>query len=728
MNNLRKLTQSIIVKRVIFCLIALLVIIQYILLSDSVFAAETGYEVLENLEFENFDNWCKGCFSYVDGYPMDGKYEYRIRLKDFVTFEGAEYKVEISDPDYKMLIRELDTDFNFIRSIKLKNEDLYYPSEIAKYLAIGIYNTKNDKAMSYDLYGEMFENGFKVLLTSSLESGDDPEEDIISDEQFEEEQIVSEEQLEEDKVVAGEDTISEEQLEEEQIVAEEEIIEGEKVSEEEFSVEEIQESNDIHEEEKSEASDGDKDTEEITEEEIEEYLDVSEAGLNDFENWVPGCYSWVNGQVMEGYKNRLRLNNYVTASEKNYKLSLTSSKVSMLIRELDANMGFLKSNNISSGSEIELDDDTIFLAITLYVPSKDSSMTYEEFENIFNNGIDVSLEAASVNEEDNVMESDTEKVGDELKDNNEEKIDYDNLEPTTENLKLLLKMMYTTDDTDVHDVSAWNLKDYEFMRVNSELLKEDEEFYIAYYTGRDCYMSMERENEYVKSVWFVNKDDDYAERYELARAAVERAMSGIKEEMSDLEKVLVLNDYIIENTYYAHSGTSNYAGDTLAYGKGVCGGYSRAYGILLTVAGIESHMVTSSDHAWTMVMIDGEQYHVDTTWGDTKSKSDGTGAYANFIRNDSVFSKTHQTWSAYGKDNTSKGTTYDNWFVHDVKGRMKYCDGYWYYVLNGSIIKSRIDGTEAEVLIKSDKSLKVVGVEDDKLNYIIGGKVQEMDI
>ena len=50
--------------------------------------------------------------------------------------------------------------------------------------------------------------------------------------------------------------------------------------------------------------------------------------------------------------------------------------------------------------------------------------------------------------------------------------------------------------------------------------------------------------------------------------------------------------------------------------KAVCAGYARAYQFLLKLMGIESAFVSSGVHAWNLVKLEGDYYHLDVTWAD----------------------------------------------------------------------------------------------------------------
>lgn len=101
--------------------------------------------------------------------------------------------------------------------------------------------------------------------------------------------------------------------------------------------------------------------------------------------------------------------------------------------------------------------------------------------------------------------------------------------------------------------------------------------------------------------------------------------------MSDYEKELALHDYLVNNSKYdkrlytkdmPYESYTDYG--VLVKGTGVCSSYARAMYRLLNLAGIECIYVTgyTNDgykkvaHAWNIVKIDGEYYHLDATFDD----------------------------------------------------------------------------------------------------------------
>lgn len=110
------------------------------------------------------------------------------------------------------------------------------------------------------------------------------------------------------------------------------------------------------------------------------------------------------------------------------------------------------------------------------------------------------------------------------------------------------------------------------------------------------------------------------------------------EGLSDYEIVCEVNDYLCDTIVYPE--TEPYAEEThTAYsafksGDAVCDGYSRAAKMLLNDYGIECDFVVGEcipdgGHAWNLVKLDGEWYHMDVTWNDGGAEwdEDARGVY-----------------------------------------------------------------------------------------------------
>lgn len=101
-------------------------------------------------------------------------------------------------------------------------------------------------------------------------------------------------------------------------------------------------------------------------------------------------------------------------------------------------------------------------------------------------------------------------------------------------------------------------------------------------------------------------------------------VNNITDDMSDYDKILLFHDYIVNNTIYDDSeDKSSFNAYTLiTTGKSICGGYSDILSIYLNSIGIKNYKITSSNHVWNLVNIDGSWLHLDATWDDPVA-SDG---------------------------------------------------------------------------------------------------------
>ena len=148
----------------------------------------------------------------------------------------------------------------------------------------------------------------------------------------------------------------------------------------------------------------------------------------------------------------------------------------------------------------------------------------------------------------------------------------------------------------------------------------------------------------------------------------------IKPEMKDYEMEHMLLMQLIDGvTYSLHEDQSINATSMTHTLQGafnenqtiVCDGYAKSFMYLMNIVGVPTHLVlgTSVDatgesvgHAWNLIKIQGEYYHVDSTWTDQGLELLGFYSYIN--EQDSYMVKDH-TWdkSQYPKA-TSKAYTF----------------------------------------------------------------------
>lgn len=185
---------------------------------------------------------------------------------------------------------------------------------------------------------------------------------------------------------------------------------------------------------------------------------------------------------------------------------------------------------------------------------------------------------------------------------------------------------------------------------------------------------------------------------------VATALSRVNSQMSDLEKAVVLHDYLTVNCEYDYqnylngtipSGSYNAYG-TLVNRTAVCQGYALTYKYLLNQVGIDCYMVTSDsmNHAWNMIVLDGKYYQVDATWDDPTWDKIGRSLHTYMFRSNAAFAK-HQDWvvtdGSEVVDYEATDTRFDNAFWTECKSPLVLAGDDCYYVsAEGNINKTNL--------------------------------------
>lgn len=92
---------------------------------------------------------------------------------------------------------------------------------------------------------------------------------------------------------------------------------------------------------------------------------------------------------------------------------------------------------------------------------------------------------------------------------------------------------------------------------------------------------------------------------------------------NDLEKIRIVNDYIVKNVVYDKKKKYFSAYDALYFGKAVCDGYSLLAQNIFEKIGVKSIILKSKqmNHSWNMVKFDGNWFHLDITWNSQKGNN-----------------------------------------------------------------------------------------------------------
>lgn len=146
----------------------------------------------------------------------------------------------------------------------------------------------------------------------------------------------------------------------------------------------------------------------------------------------------------------------------------------------------------------------------------------------------------------------------------------------------------------------------------------------------------------------------------------------------DIDIALWLHDYICLNFEYDTTYENHGVNEMLRDGRGVCQAYADLYGLLLERFGIESYYISSDamNHAWNIVNIDGEWYHVDVTWDDPIPDRTGRARHEYFLRSDAKITELkHNGWES---DIKCTSTKYDGDLLAVSDCPLVWSNGKWY--------------------------------------------------
>ncbi len=192
----------------------------------------------------------------------------------------------------------------------------------------------------------------------------------------------------------------------------------------------------------------------------------------------------------------------------------------------------------------------------------------------------------------------------------------------------------------------------------------------------------------------------------------------ISEGMKDYEKEKAIHDYIVNNTVYKLKNNNSYnAYGILVERSGVCQGYAEATKVLLDNVNIDSIIVCGEaksegrpwiSHAWNIVNLEGEYYHLDTTWDDpVMNDRSSVLNYDYFNVTDKEISKTHRWTSTNHSCDEVKYNyhNYNNMIVKDYNSLVQY-------------INKKINNKETkfEVKVMNSKNYNITDIMKEHTN------------
>lgn len=194
------------------------------------------------------------------------------------------------------------------------------------------------------------------------------------------------------------------------------------------------------------------------------------------------------------------------------------------------------------------------------------------------------------------------------------------------------------------------------------------------------------------TVTYISTKEEFSQQKKAFEIAADQAVAQVEPSMSDLEKALVVHDYLVQNCEYDYERYSANPDSVpevshTAYGglvekMAVCDGYGKAYAYIMNdKLGLPCEVVISDamNHAWNLIQIDGEWYHVDATWDDPTWDSIGRVVHKYFLLSDTAISDAEHKHHDWATTRTANSTLYDTKYWSKINSAFCYNQGTWYY-------------------------------------------------
>ena len=318
---------------------------------------------------------------------------------------------------------------------------------------------------------------------------------------------------------------------------------------------------------------------------------------------------------------------------------------------------------------------------------------------------------------------------------------------------------------DSADILEFNISKNEFNDFCDYVHSRNTEYFYVSISG--C-----SHNEIIEKVNFKYSIDkkDIPQKITEFNKKSDEILNLIPENVSDVEKLLILHDYIAGNTKYETKvyTTPNYDDDYIRTSYGcivnklaVCEGISEAFSYFCKKLGINSYLVTSEEmhHQWNVVELGGKHYHIDVTQDSIVYNLGDFGFYQPvgdithnfFLKSDEQISdatlvgknNVHYNWDA--PYSAKDSVTYKNAFWNNVNGLINYKNGKYYFVKDFDFVQYDFSNQTTKTLYnipntswkctygikhtyKGSSSKAVVDVNKDYVYFIVCNSIYSYNL
>lgn len=216
-------------------------------------------------------------------------------------------------------------------------------------------------------------------------------------------------------------------------------------------------------------------------------------------------------------------------------------------------------------------------------------------------------------------------------------------------------------------------------------------FYISYLSSGLRSVGDSKSETITVTIRYIKNAKKKMEKYEKEVSSILRQVDPA---WSDFEKVVFINDYLTVNCEYDNAYEEYDSYGAIVKRRAVCEGYAKAFMDLMGRLSVPCKVVESDwlFHAWNIVKVDGNWYHVDVTWNDPVPDTKGNARHYYLLKSTLFFQDENRGGhdaSDYkirsGEYDTvdfdysvATDTKYDDYFWNDVNVPFIWNQGKWY--------------------------------------------------
>ena len=199
----------------------------------------------------------------------------------------------------------------------------------------------------------------------------------------------------------------------------------------------------------------------------------------------------------------------------------------------------------------------------------------------------------------------------------------------------------------------------------------------------------------------------------------------IEDDMTDLEKLTALHDWMCLHCEYGQTPYSSSAYGGLVDCTGNCMGYTRGYAALAAEAGLEGTATYSfeMEHGWILATLDGKRYFSDCTWDDGKRAKMGLIRHKYWLFNqDNAINTNHYGW--YSTEDVPGGILETAPWSEAMTRVIFYGDYCWYIDDDFCLWRCDRDTWYTELLLDlGDINWPIWGVEGSSRSGLYSGLI-----